>query len=157
MVSAARIGGRLPKSDLQEEAADTIEVLANAQGRLDRVTSTLNELPVRTVSLKAKRDGMAEVLAHLRKEVNDSISLSHSAKKQGPANQILVLAELMKVVTFDMELIPLQEAVAETARRNREKSEAIYDECSYTYWALHLIGWGIGLTGVLFGLKDPSD
>src|ERR1035437_1678792 len=153
LLAAARVGGTLPGSNLLQEVADTTEVLANAEQRFDRVSGILDKLPGHTEALKANRDKLQHDLSDLKKNVNDSLSKGLHAKEQGPINHVLVLVGLIQVLVLDIKLVPLQTAVVETARRAKERAAAAYDTCSYTFWTLHLIGWGIGLTGLIYGKK----
>ncbi|MGA3049055.1 MAG: hypothetical protein ABSD67_20640 [Terracidiphilus sp.] len=156
-LAAARIGGTVQGRDLRDEISDTVQVLVNTEQRFDRVSKMLDKLPGNTEALKVKRDGLNHDLADLKNEVADGISKSQSAKSQGPMNHILVLAEMLQVLVFDLKLLPLQMAVTETTKRVGDADEALYDKCNYTYWTLHLIGWGIMLIGVILGMKSPED
>jgi hypothetical protein len=156
-LAAARIGGTIQGRDLRDEITDTAQVLVNAEQRFDRVSNMLDKLPGNTEALKAKRDELGHNLADLKSEVADGISKSQSAKNQGPMNHVLVIAEMLQVLVFDLKLVPLQAAVAQTAKRERDVDEALYDKCNYTYWILHLIGWGAMAIGVLYGIKSPGE
>jgi len=154
-VAGARIGGAIPGGDLQSAVADTGQVLTNADQRFNSISDMLDKLPGHTDTLKVKRDELKKKLTDLKLDVNDNISKGLYAKDKGPIAQVLVLTAMIQALVFDIDLVPLQTAVVSSAKKMKVAFEKIYDRYTYTYWALYLIGWGLGLTGLIYGIKSP--
>ena len=156
-IKALQIGGPTPRSDLPEEVSQVALALSSEHIHFDNVSDALDKLPGNTGALKARRDELRGKLNALETEVNDTATQSLEAKKPNPAYDILVLVGIIKIASFDLEVIPLQSAVAESAKRIKENAGRRYNECTFVGWALFIAGWILGVGGAIFGWKTAAE
>jgi hypothetical protein len=159
-IAGQRIGGTTSRSDIQDEVTDVFQVYAIEKQRFDRVSNMIDKLPGHTETLKAVRDQLGKKLENLNSDIQDTSTKNLVTKDPNVANEILEIIQLIKVLTFDIEFIPLQDAVAKSATNVKEAAQRRYDECSYTWWLLFILGWVLGFGGSIYGKRtdvNPGD
>jgi len=117
----------------------------------DHLSEMLNWLPGRTEPLKKRRDDFRVQLASLGVEVKKKAAEGLAVKEPTAVHHILIITELLQVEAFGLDLIPLEEEVAGTAKNVRVAAERLDRECTYTIWVFYGIGWVLSLCGVVSG------
>lgn len=153
----ARIGGPTAVGDLQSEVADTLNVYSTEESRFQRVSDMLDLLPGNTEPLKKRRDELKRQLEVLKDQIYENNKKSLTAKNPNIAADLLVVIGVVQVLVFDLDLIPLQTAVVESAKRVKAAAEDLYDRCAYAVWFFYAIGWLLGLGGSIYGWKTASE
>jgi hypothetical protein len=155
-IAAQQIGGPPAKGDLSEEVSEVFLALSNEEIHFNQLSDTLDKLPGNTEALKQERDQLRSKLENTKTEIHDTAAKAVAAKTPNVANDILVMLGIIKIFIFDLEVIPLQEAVAESAKRVKEAAERRYKECTYAGWLLFILGWAFGLGGAIYGWKPAE-
>lgn len=156
-LKARQIGGPTPRSDLPEEVSQVSLALSNEGLHFGNISIALDMLPGNTEALKTRRDELRKKLNALGVEISDTGRQSLEAKAPSPANDILVLLGIIKIASFDFEVIPLQRAVEESAKQIKESAERRYNECTYIGWVLFVAGWILGIGGAIFGWETAAE
>ena len=138
-------------NDLREEVADLLQVYSAEVEHFDHLSEMLNWLPGRTEPLKKRRDDFRVQLASLGVEVKKKAAEGLAVKEPTAVHHILIITELLQVEAFGLDLIPLEEEVAGTAKNVRVAAERLDRECTYTIWVFYGIGWVLSLCGVVSG------
>jgi sporulation protein YlmC with PRC-barrel domain len=137
-------------NDLREEVSDIVVAYSKVSLHFDRISKMLDRLPAQTGVLKMRRDELNRQLTDLNGDIKDTIAKNLTVNKPNVAHHILALAELIRVLCFDLDLIPLETAVIKRAEYLKGSAERLYKLCTYTYWILMAVGFVLGLGGIIY-------